>query len=88
VERIRARGAVHRAFVGFEIEGPAPAPGTKIQSGGKDVGEITTVAASPLKQKQLALGYLRKEAMGSDQVLVAGETKVTPRTLPFSGMFD
>ena len=45
VERIRARGAVHRTFVGFEVEGAAPAAGTKVQSEGKDVGEITSVDA-------------------------------------------
>jgi aminomethyltransferase len=87
VERIRARGNVHRAFMGFEIEGPAPAPGTKIQSGGKDVGEITSVSSAPLKNKRLALGYLRKEAAAAE-ALTAGETTVKPRELPFTGIFD
>ena len=67
VERIRARGAVHRTLVGFEVEGPAPAAGTKIQSEGKEVGEITSIAAEPLKGKQLALGYLRREFQATDQ---------------------
>ena len=84
VERIRSRGAVHRAFVGFEVEGPAPAAGTKIQSEGKDVGEITSIAAEPLKQKRLALGYLRREFVSSDKVLTAGEAHVKAATLPFS----
>lgn len=87
VERIRARGNVHRAFMGFEIEGPAPAPGTKIQSSGKDVGEITSVAAATLKGKRLALGYLRKEAAAAE-LLTAGEATVKPQELPFSGIFD
>src|SRR5438270_1487916 len=87
VERIRARGAVHRAFVGFEVKGNVPAAGTKIQSEGKEVGEITSIAAEPLKGKLLALGYLRREFLASDKTLTAGEAKVKATTLPFSGLF-
>jgi folate-binding protein YgfZ len=87
VERIRARGALHRAFMGFEVEGPVPAAGTKIQSEGKEVGEITSIAAEPLKGKRLALGYLRKEFLASDKTLTAGEARVKATTLPFSGLF-
>jgi aminomethyltransferase len=87
VERIRARGAVHRTFVGFDIEGTAPAVGTKIQSEGKDVGEITSIAAEPLRGKRLALGYLRREFLGTYKTLTAGDAEVKPATLPFSGLF-
>lgn len=87
VERIRARGAVHRMFVGFEVEGPEPPAGTKIQSEGKDVGEITSIAGEPLKGKRLALGYLRREFLASDKTLTAGEAKVKSATLPFSDLF-
>jgi folate-binding protein YgfZ len=87
VERIRARGALHRAFMGFEVEGPVTAAGTKIQSEGKEVGEITSIAAEPLKGKRLALGYLRKEFLASDKTLTAGEARVKATTLPFSGLF-
>ena len=47
VERIRSRGQVRRKFTGFNIEGPLPAGGSKIQVDGKDVGEITSVASLP-----------------------------------------
>jgi aminomethyltransferase len=87
VERIRARGAVHRVFVGFEVEGTAPAAGTKIQSEGKDVGEITSIAAQPLRGKRLGLGYLRREFLGTDKTLTAGEAEVKAASLPFSGLF-
>jgi aminomethyltransferase len=88
VERVRARGAVHRTFVGFEVDGPAPGPGTKVQYEGKDVGEITSIASAPIKQKRLALGYLRKEAMAPDRVFRAGEATVKAVSLPFKGIFD
>ncbi len=35
VERIRSRGNVHRKFTGFEVQGPLPALGAKIQADGK-----------------------------------------------------
>jgi aminomethyltransferase len=87
VERIRARGAVHRTFVGFEVAGRAPSAGTKIQSEGKDVGEITSIAAEPLKGKRLGLGYLRREFLGTDKTLTAGDAEVKAASLPFSGLF-
>lgn len=87
VERIRARGAVHRTFVGFEVEGTAPPAGTKIQSEGKDVGEITSIAGEPLKGKRLALGYLRREFLATDKTLTAGDAQVKATSLPFSGLF-
>jgi aminomethyltransferase len=86
VERIRSRGAVHRTFVGFELEGPVPAAGTKIQSEGKDVGEITTVAEEPLNNKRVALGYVRREFLAPDKTLTAGEARVKATPLPFSGL--
>lgn len=87
VERIRARGAVHRTFTGFEIQGNVPATGTKVQSEGKDVGEITSILAAPLAGKRLALGYLRKEFVASDKVLLAGEATVRPLLLPLMRIF-
>ncbi|HZQ18527.1 MAG TPA: glycine cleavage T C-terminal barrel domain-containing protein [Terriglobales bacterium] len=87
VERIRSRGAVHRMFMGFELAGSVAA-GTKIQSEGKDVGEITSVMDDPIKGKQLALGYLRKEYAGGDKQLRAGEAIVKPVNLPLSGLFS
>jgi len=87
VERIRARGSVHRRFVGFEVEGRAPAAGTKVQYEGKDVGEISSVTAASLKQKRLALGFMRREVIEPGRTFTAGEATVTPVSLPFTGIF-
>jgi folate-binding protein YgfZ len=86
VERIRARGSVHRAFAGFEVEGTAPEPGAKIQSDGKEVGGITSIAALPT-DKVIALGILRKEYLSSEKQLVAGEAKLRVASLPFAEVF-
>ena len=88
VERIRARGSVHRALVGFEVDGPAPAAGTKIQYEGKDVGEITSIASAPLKQKRLAIGYMRKDAMLPERTFAAGEATVRAVSVPFNVVLD
>jgi len=86
VERIRARGAVHRALVGFEVEGTAPEPGAKIHSDGKEVGEITSIATVPTG-KVIALGVLRKEYSKGEKELLAGEAKVLVTSLPFAEFF-
>jgi aminomethyltransferase len=87
VERIRSRGAVHRTFVGFEIDGKL-SPGTRIQSEGKDVGEITSVATvnGDGGERVIALGYIRKEFTLPGKELTAGDGKVRVGGLPFSGI--
>jgi aminomethyltransferase len=89
VERIRSRGAVHRKFAGFEVEGPLPAPGTKVQVGGKDVGDITGTAALPLKtgERRVAIGYIRREFASGTQAQ-AGVAQLTVANLPFAGIFS
>ena len=82
VERIRSRGAVHREFGAFAVEGLLPEAGTKIQADGKEVGEITSSAILPLPagDRAIALGYLRREAVGKE--LRVGEAKLTPTQTP------
>jgi folate-binding protein YgfZ len=79
VERIRSRGNVHRMFTGFELTGEVP-PGAKVtDSGGKEVGEITSVAN--VRGRHLALGYVRREAENSE--LTANDVAVKPARVPF-----
>jgi folate-binding protein YgfZ len=82
VERIRSRGAVHRQFAAFAVKGPAPEPGAKIDADGKEVGEITSGAVLPLPDgdRAVALGYLRREALGKE--LHAGAAILTPAQTP------
>jgi folate-binding protein YgfZ len=87
VERIRSRGAVHRQFTAFSVEGTLPEPGAKILAGEKDekeVGEITSSAILPLPggDRPVALGYLRREAVEKD--LRAGMAKLKPASLPLA----
>lgn len=85
VERIRSRGAVHRKFAGFLIEGTVHiAPGTKIVSGEKEVGEITSSASLQLARgnKAVALGYIRREVGVPGREVTISTAKATVVQLP------
>jgi folate-binding Fe-S cluster repair protein YgfZ len=84
VERIRSRGAVHREFTAFTVEGPLPEPEAKIVTDDKEVGEITSSAILPFPggDRAVALGYLRREAAGKD--VRVGTAKLQPASLPIS----
>jgi folate-binding protein YgfZ len=82
VERIRSRGAVHRKFTGFLIDAPVT-PGTKVAANGKDIGEITSVAALPVAaDRTIALGYIRREVGAPGREVMIGTTKATVVQLP------
>jgi folate-binding protein YgfZ len=89
VERIRSRGAVHRMFTGFLVDGVLPLAGTKIQVEGKDVGEITSSAALPADdgERNVALGYIRREVAIQSKEILAGATKLAIAKLPFQFIF-
>lgn len=89
VERIRARGAVHRKFTGFRIDGPLPAVGTKAQVDGKEIAEITSAAVLPTSEGELpvALGYVRREACPLGTEIQIGEAKARVTELPFAEVF-
>jgi folate-binding protein YgfZ len=88
VERIRSRGNVHRKFTGFHIDGPPPAPGTKIQLQDKDIGEITTSAIIPASTgiQTVALGYIRREAGAPGKEVRIAESLARVAELPFADL--
>jgi len=89
VERIRSRGSVHRKFTGFEVQGPLPAVGTKIQTDGRDTGEITSAASLPVTngERSVALGYIRREVAIPGKQFQLGNTQLSVAVLPFSEIF-
>lgn len=82
VERIRARGNVHRTFIGFEVEGQPPPPGTKARANEKDMGEITSATRLP-NGRTIGLGYLRREVAAPGATVQIGEQTATVYSLPF-----
>jgi folate-binding protein YgfZ len=89
IERIRSRGAVHRKFTGFEVEGNLPTPGATIQSDGREIGEITSAATLPLaaNDRSVALGYIRREMATSGRKFQLQNTALAIANLPFAGVF-
>jgi len=88
VERIHSRGNVHRAFTGLRLDGELPLAGSKLEADGKEIGELTSVAAIPLPGAagtiQLALGYVRREALDRASPLLYPGGVAIPISLPFS----
>ena len=86
VERIRSRGAVHRTFSGFRIDGSLPVPGARIQLDGKEVGEITSssIAPFPNGEKVIALGYIRREAGAEGKQVQVDGSSAMVASLPFA----
>jgi folate-binding protein YgfZ len=87
VERIRSRGNVHRTFGGFRLTGELPPAGTLLEADGKQVGELTSVAAIPLPADsgvvQLALGCVRREILDRGLPIVYPGGVALPVSLPF-----
>jgi folate-binding protein YgfZ len=89
VERIRSRGNVHRTFSAFRLDGELPAVGATLETDGKQVGELTSVAAIPLPADggtvvQLGLGYIRREALDRGAPIHYPSGVAVPVSLPFS----
>jgi folate-binding protein YgfZ len=88
VERIHSRGNVHRTFSGFHLTGTLPATGTALLAEAKPVGELTSVATIDLPSGpiQLALGYIRREAVDRNLLLEYPGGTAAPIKLPYPGI--
>jgi sarcosine oxidase subunit alpha len=76
-----ARLPDQRRWLGFTMEGTAPAEGTPIWDGGEVVGNVTGSWTSPMLGKALMLGWLRRTPF-PDQVEIDGREAVVTAT-PF-----
>jgi folate-binding protein YgfZ len=81
VERIRSRGAVHRTFTGFILSGEPATPGTILTADAKPVGELTSVTS--VNSQQIALGYIRREALDRGASITYPGGTAVPSALPF-----
>ena len=62
VARIDALGHVNKLLAGVWFQADTiPAPGTRLTSGDKEVGHVTSACFSPKLQAPLALGYARRQ---------------------------
>ena len=84
VERIRARGQVHRKFAGFVFSEQVPAIG-KYEAEGRALAEITTITSVPGLEgrKNIGLGYVRREALAAGPKVNLNGIEATVVDLPF-----
>jgi glycine cleavage system aminomethyltransferase T len=75
---------VHRKFTGFEFADALPALG-KYESEGRTLAEITSAlrASTAAGEKNLGLGYVRRESAAAGSQVDLGGTKATVVNLPF-----
>jgi folate-binding protein YgfZ len=79
VERVRSRGHVNRRRVNLEFSGAAVPPGgTKLVTGEKDAGHVTSAVFSPGHQRAIGMGYVRREyaSPGSEVQYEGGSAKI------------
>lgn len=74
--RIDAQGHVNRFLMGLISERPLQ-PGEKLFNGEKEIGKVTSAGLSPMFQKPVALGYVRRELAAEGQTIQAGDDRTT-----------
>jgi hypothetical protein len=73
--RTRYRGLVKKRLLPVSIEGPAPAPGTKLEINGEEAGEMRS------SQGDIGLALIRLDHLQDGVRFTAGDTMLTP-TIP------
>jgi folate-binding protein YgfZ len=86
--RDRGHGKIARKLVGLTIEGEAaPAAGSVIVAGEKEIGHVTSAVVSPALGKPIALGYVHRDFInpGTAVIVVAGDARLAAivTELPF-----
>ena len=79
----RGHGRVARKLVGLKMAGEAPAPETRVQADGRDIGWVTSSAWSPTLESAIALGYLQRDFIDPGTDVVVGGTAGVVAVLPF-----
>ncbi len=89
VERVRSRGHVNRRLAVLQFEGNTlPKPGTKLtassDAAAQEAGHVTSAAYSPLLERGIGMGYLRRENANVETRLLAGEIPTEVISAPFA----
>jgi folate-binding protein YgfZ len=85
VERIRARGQVHRRFAGLILEGGVASRGSKVMAGENEIGEITSSAEITVDgvARRVALGYVKRSSTEQAESLQVDGSPARIAALPF-----
>jgi folate-binding protein YgfZ len=80
----RGHGRVARKLVGLILDGDqVPDAGAMIRSGDRDVGHVTSSAASPALKRSIALAYVHRDFLEPGTVVSVGEQRAEVTALPF-----
>jgi folate-binding protein YgfZ len=80
----RGHGRVARKLVGLRVDGErAPAPGTSVLSGDRDVGRVTSSTWSPALKASIALGYVHRDFIAPGTELTVDGLAAKVVELPF-----
>jgi glycine cleavage system aminomethyltransferase T len=75
---------VARKLVGLTIDGSdVPQPGTRIASGDREIGEVTSSTMSPALQRPIALGYVHRDFVEPGTNVTIGTVGAHVAPLPF-----
>jgi folate-binding protein YgfZ len=82
----RGHGRVARRLVGIAFDAAQPPEaGAPIHAGGREIGHITSSAASPALQRAIALGYVHRDFVEAGTKVAVGSIEGTVTALPFVG---
>lgn len=81
----RGGGRVARRLVGLTLEAGSavPAAGDPVRAGERQVGAVTSAAASPALGRPIVLAYVQRDFTGPGTALTVGEVPATVQALPF-----
>jgi folate-binding protein YgfZ len=82
--RDRGHGKVARKLVGLTIDGEtAPAAGSVIAGGEKEIGHVTSAVVSPALGKPIALGYVHRDFVAPGTAVTVDGIPAVVTSLPF-----
>lgn len=80
----RGHGRVARKLVGLTIDGgTVPEAGAVIRGGDREIGSVTSAAASPALNRPIALGYVHRDFVEPGTAVTVGGQAATVTALPF-----
>lgn len=76
VERVRSQGQVNKLLAALELDTDEPPPrGTSVEHDGREVGKLTSPVFSPLENKVLCFGILRRAAAEPGAEITVGDIR-------------
>jgi aminomethyltransferase len=80
----RGHGRVARKLTGLVLDGESvPAPGVRVISDAREIGEVTSSAMSPGLRRPIALAYLHRDFLAPGTLVSVGGDSATVAELPF-----